>query len=310
MGDLFKALTSGLAQFVYAWLLPSSLVCGLYASVILGNAKSQFRVEPGVVVGSALFVLATLSLSVTFAYASRPLYRLLEGYTLPARMKKRLTRRQRREFIKLSVLADSVNPILRASATEKLKLYPESIADIMPTRMGNALKSMEKYGVSRFGIDTQTFWYELQALAIDDVRKSTQDTRAAVDFFVCSLAHLSLLAVLCVASIPIVNEVWIALALGGLCLLLIPPCYSQAVMNILEWRWSVQALLHLTRGEFAKRLQISVPEDPAAERQMWSALTDYVHFGRDDDYLKVFTRSRGKGDLHLPPDPGPVHSKM
>ncbi len=82
MGDLFKAFSSGIAQFVYAWVLPSAIACGIFTAVILPTLRNA-GIDIGLILSGALFLLATLTLSVTFAYAARPIYRFLEGYSMP-----------------------------------------------------------------------------------------------------------------------------------------------------------------------------------------------------------------------------------
>lgn len=89
MGDLFKAFSSGLAQFVYAWILPSAIACGVFAAVVLPTLGAPI-VDLNLFLGSAVYVLSTLTLSVAFAYAARPIYRFLEGYSMPRGMARRL----------------------------------------------------------------------------------------------------------------------------------------------------------------------------------------------------------------------------
>ncbi|MGV1009100.1 MAG: hypothetical protein ACOYBY_10920 [Dermatophilaceae bacterium] len=290
MGDLFKALSSGLAQFVYAWILPSAITCGLFSVIVLAHLSPPPFADVNVWVGGGLFILATVTLSVVFAYSSRSIYRLLEGYTIPAFLRERMRKRQRRTFHRLSLLRLHGPPLVRQESAERLKEFPESPLLIMPTRMGNALKAMEQYGVTRFGLDSQTFWYELQSAAPEAIRGSTRETRSAVDFFVSSLAHLSLLGVACLAFVPVVDNKWLAAAAAILSLALVYPTYLQAAANVLEWRWAVQALVHAGRHPLAESVGFNLPPLLEDEKQLWEALADLTHLGPDQEYLSVLNR--------------------
>lgn len=294
MGDLFKALTSGIARFVYAWLMPSVVTSGVFLLVVLPNVVGR---QVGASLGGvAAFTLAVLGLSVVFAYASRPLYQFLEGYTMPTWMARPLLRRSQRKFVRLRV-AESRGPELsRQRATEDLKGFPERLDLLMPTRLGNALKAMESYGVSRFGLDSQTFWYELQAVADERVRQSTEETRAAVDFFMSSVAHLALLAVVSFALAPLAQSPLAVLGVAAAAAALAPVAYAQAVRNVGEWRWAVQALVNTSRPALAKALALSLPATYEEEHALWTCVSGLVHHGAHGEYLQVLNRRRAIRD--------------
>ena len=290
MGDLFKALSSGLAQFVYAWILPSAITCGLFSVVVLSHTSPPPFTDVNAWVGGALFILATVTLSVMFAYSARSIYRFLEGYSIPAFARERMRKRQRRAFHRLSLLRAHGPPLVRQESAERLKEFPESPSLIMPTKMGNALKAMEQYGVTRFGLDSQTFWYELQSAAPEAIRISTRETRSAVDFFVSSVAHLVLFGISCFAFVPVVNDKWLVVAAGVLSLALVYPTYLQAAANVLEWRWAVQALVHVGRHPLAESVGFQLPPRLEDEKQLWEALADLTHLGPEQEYLSVLNR--------------------
>nr|MBA3574617.1 hypothetical protein [Pseudonocardiales bacterium] len=66
---------------------------------------------------------------------------------------------------------------------------------ILPTRLGNAYKSVETYGRDQFRLDLQTFNYELHGIASARLLQDVDDTRAQVDFFIGFVGQLSLLSV-------------------------------------------------------------------------------------------------------------------
>jgi hypothetical protein len=292
MGDLFKSLSSGIAQFVYAWILPSALTCGAFSVLVLAHLEESAVANISVWIGGALFTLGTLTLSVVFAYAARAIFRVLEGISLPKGLQKRLLKRQHRRYNRLMALAQVPHRPTAQEATEQLKAFPDDSGMIMPTRLGNALKAMESYGVSRFGLDSQTFWYELQAAAPDAIRTATRETRASVDFFISSIAHLTLLSFACLAALPFVdNPVVIAIA-AVLSLSLTPLAYAQASANVLEWHWSIRALVNTSREGLASSLGLALPTNSADEWDLWQAVSGLAHYGRHDDYLRIFDANR------------------
>ena len=288
MGDFFKAISDGLARFVLAWIVPSVVVLGFFIFVVL-------RPDPpssNALVSAALFALASLTSAVCLAYASLPFYRLLEGYTLPKALARGLRRRRLREWHKLNHLAALGDryPDWQL-VNERLAYYPLKQSDVLPTRLGNALRAMEGYGGERYGLDSQTFWYELQAVAPANLRRDTEDGRASVDFFVCSIAYLCALALACAGlavarhdSRPLIST------LGALALT--PLAYNAAVKNVVEWRSSVQALVNLGRIELANSLGLRLPSTFSEERAMWEQATDFVNYGDADDYLQFLTAYR------------------
>lgn len=286
MGDLFQALTSGLARYVYAWLMPSIVAAGVFVVAVLPQTAGGANVASWG--GVAAFALGVLSLSVVFAYASRPMYQFFEGYTMPRWLAQPLLRRSRRRFARLRAASARGPALSRHLAAEALMGYPERLELVLPTRLGNALKAMEGYGESRFGLDSQTFWYELQAVADDKVRRSTEETRSAVDFFMSSLAHLlTLAAASASASAFAKSSPVVPLAIAGASLLLAPAAYAQAVRNVGEWRYSVQALVNTSRPALAQALSLRLPSSHAAERVMWQGFSGLVHHGPRDAYLRV-----------------------
>jgi hypothetical protein len=290
MGNLFQALSSGLARFVYAWIVPSVLATGVFVVFVMPSLAAP-ELDP--LAGLAAFSFSVLALSVVFAYAALPIYRLLEGYTLPAGLKARLTRRSRRRYARLLAQTRRGPTLSRQIAHEQLRSYPNSVDLVLPTRLGNALKAMETYGSSRFGLDSQSLWYELQSVANDRLRRHTEEARAAVDFFVSSIAHLLALAIISLV-VGVSTGDALPMAVSAASAVLCVPAYSQAVRNVGEWHYAVQALVNQGRQPLAESLVLQLPESMAEEKQMWESFTGLVHYGRHDHYLKTLDLHRAR----------------
>ena len=126
--------------------------------------------------------------SVLTALSSLAIYRVLEGYTLPMALKRRMMKKTllRWHRLRRTVFAPwgTVSTIARELAQEQWQLYPQDERQLLPTRLGNALKSLETYAMTRYALDSQAFWYELHGVSSLALRQDVDDTRASVDFFV------------------------------------------------------------------------------------------------------------------------------
>jgi hypothetical protein len=117
--------------------------------------------------------------AVAFAYGALPIYRMLEGYAMPASLQRLLRERRLREWYRLTAMTDRLRDgdVAWLLAHERLKAYPSSADQVLPTRLGNALRAMESYGREVFGLDSQTLWYELQSIAPDNLRRDIKTDR-------------------------------------------------------------------------------------------------------------------------------------
>jgi hypothetical protein len=312
MGGLFNAVSGGLSKFVKAWLLPSTAGVVLFSFFVLpaldnwelvARINSRSDVERGLILGFSSLLLAFLS-----SYSSTYIYRLLEGYSWPNASATRAVRKQRRLYASLKEAADRAQgtgggseredkeQLWRAElAFEKLKRYPESEADILPTRLGNALKAIERYGQSRYKLDAQTFWSELNACAPDSTRDEVEDARSVIDTFV-SFVFVSLVFAFLslIVAITKLHAPSLIAALGAL--LLSRWFYNSAVESTSWLVRAIQALVNLGRGKLASTYGLKVPSTLSEEQRMWEALAGFVVWG-DEDWAKVLDEFRSPEEL-------------
>jgi hypothetical protein len=300
--NLFQDLSASLGRFVVAWLVPSATAVAVFVIVVVPDFRSvasgKVLAERPPLEMALLFSIAVLILSAGFAYVSLPIYRFLEGYTMPAILARPLRRRRVREWYRLNA---KYKHQLRTGAgweltLERLAAYPESRDEILPTRLGNALLGMELYGRSRFGLDSQTLWYELRATTSDALRRDAEDARAGVDFFISALVHLALLG-----TVSAVVAVWTAsvgspgvrsVIVAAVSIALIPTAYTQAVQNVGEWRLAVQALVNVGRLPLAGALGLRLPPTFERERELWNSYVGLVAHGPHGEYLRFLNRFR------------------
>jgi len=223
MTAIVTSLLGGGWALVAGWILPTALNSLLFAFLVL----PALRGVPGfhtVLTAShpeqalALLVTAVVA-GLVLSALQTPLYRVLEGYNWPARLRRRrigvhqqarsrldtelrfaqLTRREQLGTLSptqaagLAALRAGEDPapgpprsaVDVSLLAERLRRYPVDPDQILPTRFGNAIRRFEEYGYDRYRLDTVTMWHALNGVSADQVRGQVDAGRASVDFFVC-----------------------------------------------------------------------------------------------------------------------------
>ncbi|HEU5354329.1 MAG TPA: hypothetical protein VFU65_07700 [Actinocrinis sp.] len=252
----------------------------------------------------------TLVLGLLLASLQTPLYRLLEGYLgwpdsfFRRGVRRHLSRKhllQNRLQAAILVQAEAAGPLPDEHATalaafrahpvtgryadrdarrgpiwlaileERLNRYPADDRQFAATRLGNAIRRLEEYGYDRFRLDTQVVWYELVAVAPEQARKQTEDSRVGVDFFVCLLFGHLLVAAGALARLGFghPHPAWKLWALAAVLVAITPVWYRTAVVATDDWTAAVKAMVDLGRKPLAEALALELPRSLAAERRMW-----------------------------------------
>lgn len=288
MSALFSTLTAGFSRFVLAWLMPSVVTVTIFAIFLLPDIANSAFIAPlsraaheNAFAGTLVFAFSVVLISLLFAFTSLPLNRLLEGYTLPRGLRRRWRRRQIRRYVKLQRTYRRL-PLrfddLRGIAQEQLSLYPRRREQILPTRLGNAYKAIETYGVNQFYLDGQTFHFELLGVVPDRLRRDIEDVRAQVDFFIGFVGQLAALCLVSV-SIAIGARSGSALVIGLLSAVLARFAYAAALRNMTDVRFAMQALTHIGRDGLASAMGYRLPKTMDRERKMWAAWTKFAAGG-------------------------------
>jgi len=175
----------------------------------------------------------------------------------------------------------------RGLVLEKLALYPKNDDQVAPTRFGNALRSFETYGKTRFNLDSQSLWYELCAVAPAFIRTAVQDARSVVDFFVASTYLSALLGlvtlIIAVSEGPKLSTVIVCI----FAFLMTVLCRWWAVRATTEWRYTVQALVNIGRVKLAEALGLRLPETLEDEKKMWGLVTRYGFYSKEADGISL-----------------------
>jgi hypothetical protein len=306
------ALLSGLGAggwgFVAGWLVPSIIAVGLGGYFVVPNLPFGLAAEVGAMdsVKQALVLpLVAAAVAVVLNGLQTPLYRVLEGYVWPERIRDRRIRHHRkaRFSAQRTVEAEAMTGGLRYGlALEKLQRYPTIDSQVAPTALGNALRAFEVYGWEKYNLDSQTLWYELEAVAPDSLRTSVERARVPVDFAVsCAYlsAALSLIALL--SAVAGNGDRLGMLAIGMVTALLAAASYRLAVVSTRDWRASVQALVNVGRAPLAEALGVQLPATVEEERRMWRATTTFVRREDTPQRLSRLNDHRKAATADAPP---------
>ena len=286
MTDLLKGLTGGWGLSLHVWMFPCALFVGalwifVYPEVsdleVMANIKDLSTTEKGGVSGVIVVFLGLVLMSL-----STPLYRLLEGYSWPNRLKEWGVKRhsKKKQALKNTPEGEGWE---RGLLLEKLSRFPLDDRQIAPTRLGNAIRAFETYGKTRFNLDSQTMWSELCTVAPKYLQTELNQARAGVDYFV-ALFYLStlfgVLALLAMTQTVGINWALVISIVAAFTSMLF--WYRMAVLSSSYWSATVQALVNLGRKNLADSMGLQIPKTIDEERDMWAAVTKFVYYGHRD----------------------------
>ncbi|MET0743310.1 MAG: hypothetical protein ABWY78_08080 [Microvirga sp.] len=277
MSEILKGVWARL----YAWAFPSALALGafwvfVYAKTTLTPAWLTNATDGEML---ALFMAASGAMAITLSALSTALYRILEGYLLwPAWLQEAGRQRQlRRKQAFTDALAGTGGGWKKGLALERLARFPQRDDQVVPTRFGNAIRSFETYGKTRFNLDSQTLWHELCAVAPKYIGSEMDSARASVDFFV-ALFYLGLVFGVATLSAAVYEGLDRALVVSGLAsLVVVKLSHGMAIRAIDEWSYTVQALVNLGRAPLATALGLHLPDTLSDEKVMWGLVTRFVY---------------------------------
>lgn len=167
---------------------------------------------------------------------------------------------------------------------------PEYLADvtgtqILPTRLGNAMRVMETYGVTTYGLDSQIMWYEMLSESPESMQASLEQAQLEADTLVCGSYVMIALACSALAggAWQAANgtadaKLWITAVLSVLVALVL---YRRLLSSVDGWAALVRALVNKTRGVLREKYRLRAPTSPEDERRMWQALTASQWYGPD-----------------------------
>ena len=132
---------------------------------------------------------------------------------------------------------------------EKRHSFPIHRKQVVPTKSGNAIRTLEEYGFDRYRLDSQVLWTELWASVPESLRQDHDRARAGVDFFVNTL---DLLVAYGLGDRPPASSLWTIdrphWSPAPSHLLFVPLWWRSAITSVDAWHSVVQAMVNVGRS--------------------------------------------------------------
>lgn len=286
--------------------IPSFLLAGFTFALIQSGAWNGDGTPDWVRAGDAFTHLGDLALlvllSIAIGIAAHPvqfsLVQFFEGYWGTGRLARRLRAarmlKHQRRLSELKLLAGTATNELNHADRNKIALsparlmellterdegnrrrddYPSDKDDIMPTRLGNALRRYERLAGFQYGLEPVQVIRHIAFVAPKEHIDYLDDQRELLDLSVRMCATS-----VCAAVVAIVflwhhgPWLWIALVPYGIAYL----SYRGAVVVAHEYGAAVCAVIDLDRFALYESLRLPRPADTAAERSMNGQLRELL----------------------------------
>lgn len=169
--------------------------------------------------------------------------------------------------------------------------YSEEESHVLPTRLGNVLRSAELYPAERYGADSNVLWTRLGHLCPESFLEDWDQFQAALDFLVVAVTGFGLLAVATSVTAAVTGHgVWLFLVclVGGFALAHV--AYLSAVEAAKDLGEAMRTGFDLYRNDLLLRLRWPLPRTAAEERDTWQDVGDFIIDGtnRRKDYAKAY----------------------
>lgn len=311
-----KGVIEGAWTLIVGWVLPCAISLLLFRSLVLPSLGGDEMVitaiygrlnEDGAPDGALLLLLAAVVLGWFLSALSTPLYQILEGYELwPRRIRDSRVRHYQRVRTARRERAESavVGSLECVRAYEELYRYPLSDDQLLPTRLGNAIRSFECYGQDRYKLNAVRLWPHLMSSAPEALTREVNQARAGVDFFICLFYTQLMVSVAAILALIVQPGDWpklIAASVIGIVVAIIS--YKAAITATGAWAAAVRAIVDLGRLPLAAAFGLDVPDSLDDERRMWEYLSwslGYPYTPESAERMNQFRVRRTDAYFHDP----------
>jgi hypothetical protein len=164
---------------------------------------------------------------------------------------------------------------------------PDSEDLILPTRLGNTIRSFEYYPDLRYGMDAVTLWPRLIGVIDQDYAAAIEEAKSSFDFVLnCSLLSVALAIGLLLAGLmsclPFTSfDLFIPWLLKILFFAAsAQAAYTISIQRAAAWGDLVKSAFDLYRWPLLKRLGYDeLPSTVDQERSLWDAISQRMIFG-------------------------------
>lgn len=167
---------------------------------------------------------------------------------------------------------------------------------VLPTRLGNVIRSFEEYPRAVYGISTVSVWPRLVGVLSKESLTLLDDTKAAFDFMInASFLSGALSASILVAGLLVPARIhwpeWILqVVLTGAAAWLF---YRGAVNAAAAWGGQVKSAFDLFRWDLLEKLGYApAPTDAATERELWEQISTRMIYGNPPADRPLFPYTR------------------
>lgn len=259
-------LSSFFPVFIFAgaiFVIASSPDARIERSIEDWNASSDaFKVVTAVLFIAIVVVGATVASSMQLT-----ILRVYEGYWIWP-------------FGVFAGLGRSIYRQRRKSAIreELYSLYPPTL-DIMPTRLGNMIRSAEAYPRLRYGIDAVLVWPRLFPLVKEDVSESLSQAKANLDLALLMSALSAALGVFSAVYLLANDAPWwfFLTCFGGSAVASWVTYEWGALTSAVSYCEQIRVAFDLNRNAVLDAMNIAAPANPREERELWKTVAGRIY---------------------------------
>jgi hypothetical protein len=162
--------------------------------------------------------------------------------------------------------------------------YPKDIENLLPTRLGNALRAAEDRAGQRYGLDTIVSWPRLYPHLSNSLTGTVNDLRDQFDA-AARLCVVLLLATLISAALLVTHGWWLLVPVSTAFLSWV--AYRAAVRAATAYGGQLLVAFDLHRFDMLRGLHLPLPPDAKTERKDNERLTTFLELAPEIFSLSV-----------------------
>jgi hypothetical protein len=146
--------------------------------------------------------------------------------------------------------------------------------NLLPTKLGNALRAFEDYPRVMYGLDPIPGWLHIYSVLPERVSKKIDQTRAYLDFWIhtCALSFLYALVSVVLVIFNDLTFLWVPVVALGVTRV----TYNGAVSAAKLWGGWVKSTIDLYLPDLRRQLGFATPANWEEERQMWEQFSQAI----------------------------------
>jgi len=248
-----------------------------------GHSQAKQLLILGGVALVAGLALSGLSYYITRIFEGYPLARLA-GLPLLGYVHRAVVAPQRWHFDRLLAVRDDKTRegADRSRAAWYLeKWFPRERADLLPTRVGNAIRAFEQHSNTRWGLDGVTVWPRIEAMLTSDERELQIDAKINFYVFINGTIGAVFVGVCLVVDQAVYSThsgwFWLWCVVSFLVAYLLS---RAAIGPAIDWGDTVRSSIDLHRLDLYEKLGVRAPTSFRDERELAVKVNKALLYGR------------------------------